>query len=99
MLLPHHSTVWLLSYSRCEAVVLLRMVAFSLHLGRILVLCALGDWRKTTFSFADKVGIFALVVPSRAIVACQAILVLQDQATVLVRGATKLASRRDHASA
>ena len=78
MLLSHHSTVRFLSNSRCKAVILLRMVAFSLHLGRILVLSALRDRREAPFPLADEVGIFALVVPSCAIVACEAVLVLQD---------------------
>lgn len=63
------------------------------------MLSALWDRCEAPFSLADEVGIFALVVPSCTIVACEAVLVLQDQATVLVRGAAKLASRRDHASA
>ena len=78
MLLSYHSTVGFLSNSRCKAVILLRMVAFSLHLGRILVLSALWDRREAPFPLADEVGIFALVVPSCAIVACEAVLVLQD---------------------
>ena len=54
------------------------VVAFSLHLGRILVLSALWDRREAPFPLADEVGIFALGVPTRAIVACEAVLVLQD---------------------
>ena len=97
MLLSYHSTVGFLSNSCCEAVILFRIGAFSFHLGRILILCALRDRREAPFPLADEVGIFAIVVTSGAIMACEAILVLQDQATILVCGATKLASRRDHA--
>ena len=62
------------------------------------MLCALWDRCEASFPLADEVSIFALVITSCAHMACQAILVLQDQATVLVRRATKLTGRRNHAS-
>ena len=42
------------------------------------MLSALWDRREAPFPLADEVSIFALVVPSCAIVACEAVLVLQD---------------------